>query len=479
MQIEKCIPSHEESIISDDFGNLSSVSDVLLGWTALEYSSSNTWAKPAEKESTPSSDEEAMSMSMSIDIVPYLEVQAVQTFVNGYIPTELQDYREAVWLPTAIGIANSCPRQTAAPLSLRALAMFRVGTSSGDQRLVFEGRQAYSQALYALQQSLFNPKEMASANTIAACRFLQCYEMLGSGSNLEPDLSWQTHLRGLQVILKAGGLEKLQNLWDHDLLEGVPDLIMREAICERKSPGEKFIRGYRAGKSPSKTLGNQIWARGFRLAAILEKLEQCTIVRDGSIGVLEVVKQMNRLVTLDQQLQTWYLNFRLTGNQPIPYQSTEADSLYHYSCLATGQLILVYWALRLIISTKIEETRLRQPSVVREILRQNRETTFVAYNPGQRLILALDIMRSAPFFCQPTTRADGLLKLSFAYDSAIRELRDHAHVLEQHPWLCQLGVPLLFDREYLSPLLPADRGLSRKSACTLNRFMKLYYRKVT
>ena len=411
-----------------------------------------------------------------LDITRSLDDQVVQTFVDGYAPVVSRNSRDSIWIPAAVQIALSQTPASAASLSLRAVAMTRVGHQFKVPALVAEGQSAYGRALSALQQSLYSSSQMTSPATIAACRFLASYEMFGDVKMAEPNLTWHTHQSGLESVLHAGALGNLEGLWNNELVQGVPDLMMRKALYSRRGPGPRKLRLFRDYCLRNNDIDTQVWVHGLKLASLLEKLDGSPMPESGSERMDWVLKILRQLLRLDQQLQTWYINFSIIRSKPVATENSLGNMLFVFDSLLTGQITLVHWTLRLILSSTVSRVIATHPEVM-QARTSSQDLSFMlsGYTPSQRLELALNIMRSTPYFCQPTARATGVLKVSFSYDTAVRELKQHPNILSTVPWLQDLKTPLLFDKETLSPGIPAILPLANKSPCALHRLLKLYY----
>ncbi len=103
------------------------------------------------------------------------ETQLISTFWDHYIPRQsVQDGCHCKWLQRALDLPNPSP---ALRLSLKALAMARLGWIHGDKSLVLDGRVFYSQALQATQRALYDERMMWQDETLATGSVLAFYEV--------------------------------------------------------------------------------------------------------------------------------------------------------------------------------------------------------------------------------------------------------------------------------------------------------------
>ena len=114
------------------------------------------------------------------------EAQLISTFWDHYIPQQsVQASCQCKWLQQALDLPNPSP---ALRLSLKALAMARIGWIHRDDMLVLNGRVLYSQALQAIQTALYDEHLMWQDETLATGNVLAWYEVA-------------THLDYLRLIL--------------------------------------------------------------------------------------------------------------------------------------------------------------------------------------------------------------------------------------------------------------------------------------
>ena len=103
------------------------------------------------------------------------EAQLISTFWDHYIPQQsVQNGHQCEWLQQTLDLPNP---SSALRLSLKALAMARIGWIHRDDTLSLNGRVLYSQALQAIQRALYDERTMWQDETLATGNVLAWYEV--------------------------------------------------------------------------------------------------------------------------------------------------------------------------------------------------------------------------------------------------------------------------------------------------------------
>ncbi len=103
------------------------------------------------------------------------EAQLISSFWECYIPSgsTAQAGSPCTWLQQSICLPDPPP---ALWLSLKALAMTKLGYIQNDDTLVRGGRVIYGNALRELQKMLYDERSMLQDETMATCNVLALYE---------------------------------------------------------------------------------------------------------------------------------------------------------------------------------------------------------------------------------------------------------------------------------------------------------------
>ena len=104
------------------------------------------------------------------------EAQLISAFWECYTPSRsvAQAGSPCVWLQHSISVPNPPP---ALRLSLRALAMTRLGWLQKDDAVIHEGKVIYGYALRELQKALYDQRSVWQDETMATCNVLALYEV--------------------------------------------------------------------------------------------------------------------------------------------------------------------------------------------------------------------------------------------------------------------------------------------------------------
>ena len=153
------------------------------------------------------------------------DYQLISCFWTKYVPAETtaQDPSPAPWLENALLTNNAGP---ALRLSLKALALTRLGWIDGNDALTIRGRYQYGLALKHIQRALYDPREMEQDDTLASAHCLAIYEVgFLPGSWTYSSLyilklyesttfkAWNNHVTGLGHLIKFRGPDS----YDSDL----------------------------------------------------------------------------------------------------------------------------------------------------------------------------------------------------------------------------------------------------------------------
>ena len=116
------------------------------------------------------------SLSSRVSNANMSEAQLISAFWECYTPSTsmAQAGSPCAWLQQSICVPNPPP---ALRLSLKALAMTRLGWLRKDEAFVHEGKVIYVNALRELQKALYNQNSMWQDETMAACNVLALYEV--------------------------------------------------------------------------------------------------------------------------------------------------------------------------------------------------------------------------------------------------------------------------------------------------------------
>lgn len=117
-------------------------------------------------------------MSLQPSNAAAYEAQLISTFWEHWVPQQsVQTGCQCPWLQQALNLPDPSP---ALRLSLKAVAMARLGWIHQDDRLVLSGRVSYGQALQEVQKALYDERTMWKDETLATGNVLAVYEVSNS-----------------------------------------------------------------------------------------------------------------------------------------------------------------------------------------------------------------------------------------------------------------------------------------------------------
>ncbi len=117
----------------------------------------------------------ATELSPEVCPVPAYREQLLDTFIRGYVPIEqlgLTDQR--LWLHELADLPIKPPVLSTAIL---CLSTARLAKKKADQSLTQESLVLYTNGLWQVQKALWDPEQMYSDATLAACLLLSLYEL--------------------------------------------------------------------------------------------------------------------------------------------------------------------------------------------------------------------------------------------------------------------------------------------------------------
>lgn len=116
------------------------------------------------------------SLSSRLSNANMSEAQLISAFWECYIPSRsrAQAGSPCAWLQHSLCVPNPPP---ALRLSLKALAMTRLGWLRKDDAFIHEGQVIYGHALRELQKALYDQHLVWQDETMATCNVLASYEV--------------------------------------------------------------------------------------------------------------------------------------------------------------------------------------------------------------------------------------------------------------------------------------------------------------
>lgn len=211
----------------------------------------------------------------------------------------------------------------------------------------------------------------------------------------------------------------------------------------------------------SKDIYQQLYDKGFALAAILEAIDNARFTNENtSLSILS--EHLERLFGMDEELNLWY--HEILRESPSPLYSTPHDwhlneaveppMLPHFifPTLRLANIMVKYWALKLILDSTTAHACQHVLTMNTQVPAQPsftftpqptqnlqaRSLRFVkTHTSAYRLELATNIIRSMPYCLDDNMGLMGAQKSLFALRTALFVLKRHPDEEEKLKW-CQV-----------------------------------------
>ena len=146
-----------------------------------------SWSAPLQQRSYPCIQKPVPdSVPLQPKHAAAYEAQLISTFWEHWSPKQsAQSGCQVPWLQQTLSLPNPSP---ALRLSLKALAMSRLGWFHRDGALTLSGRTLYGQALQVIQKALYDETTMWQDETLASGNILSAYEVCTSSPKLALDV---------------------------------------------------------------------------------------------------------------------------------------------------------------------------------------------------------------------------------------------------------------------------------------------------
>ena len=291
--------------------------------------------------------------------------------MRSYVPIdELGPSERRNWLATLAELPNQPPALAAAIL---AISLSQLGKSSHDPLLGKESLEHYTSGLKELQRALYDPKQMHTDETLAACLLLSMYELLECPAGNKH--AYSIHNRGCARLIQLRGPEAHKTGLAHSLFLAIRPQCVRWILSCR--PFADHLQVYQALDHHEQTfLTDPSWLEEPWLQtpkSPLDRLIDYIAVAPGIFGVTDNFSHMEPVETLttalkiieycwkmDEELQDFYLQLdnSIPGPMYWPVLSTTpnvTDDLdrekgkvfpvaFHFFNLGMAAVLTLYWA---------------------------------------------------------------------------------------------------------------------------------------
>lgn len=376
------------------------------------------------------------------------EAQLISTFWEHYIPQQsVQTGCQCPWLQQALGLSDPSP---ALRLSLKALAMARLGWIHRDDTLVLNGRAFYGQALHEIQKDLYDERTMWQDETLATGNLLALYEFLEPTNNSIS--GWNSHTNGATRLMLIRGPDRHRSSFGRALLEGIRLSAMIQALQDRKASPlghhewctQPSVQ--RQTKQYSKSDSSQrLYDHGFALAALFEEVDKANLLSP-EIDLSLLTKYLRRCSALDATFNLWYHSLTRHSSTPLYWLTPLNDGIHHtvaalsnmrpfsFPDLRVASTITTFWGCKLALSNTIAIicasilslnacNRRRDDPRSFAALEQTARQMLIQHGDSGRLENATNIIRSMPYCLHDSMGVLGPQKSLFALRAALLSLR--------------------------------------------------------
>lgn len=295
----------------------------------------------------------------------YLE-QAVITAVRSPIFFRMKGadscirtiYPKNDWYSPAIVTMMSSwmiPWTTPMGLGNDAIGLLNIGCTTGDDRLLLEGRKRHLATVSALRQELQKP-DLAPEGVLATALNLLFCEVYRPVSSVADGENWTRHLAGLAGIMRG---EYREQPSPHSaswlfMVYGQMDLIL--ALVDRRLPlfGEQALKS--RGKNTKPGSVDALLQLTGRLPALLHSADAVRVTQANDQTAL--VPIWHALLHLEESLFCWLTKFNpskdLLRACASPHPITPSD-LLPFSSYLEGMTMNFYWVAKLLTASCLHD----------------------------------------------------------------------------------------------------------------------------
>lgn len=311
--------------------------------------------------------------------------QIISLFWERYIPStdeSISDGSPCLWLQHVIS-APSPPDTDALQLSVKALAITRLGRMNQDDRLALQGQSCYVRALQLLQKALRSDSAVGRDETFAAGYVLALHELFESESLVTSMEAWKKHMTGLEALVSMRGPQKHRSPFGRALLEEFRASLMISCIQDRRTSALASATWLaRDWDETCNSLHPTIYDKGLVLASLLEEIDNANL---SSASDSTLFYFLQRCLGMDTDLDIWYEEFVIRtpsssywptptiirSDSPSSPPGPKGQPRLSFANLSIASTTTTFWALKIIISNTIATAcstilscTSRRPSVV-------------------------------------------------------------------------------------------------------------------
>lgn len=204
-----------------------------------------------------------------------------------------------------------------------------------------------------------------------------------------------------------------------------------------------------------KDVYQQLYDKGFKLAALLERIDNSTFTIEYTTNMSSLSEHLRRLSSLDEELSLWYRKIQRESPPPLYWHSqsichtwrlegaVEPSTLtpFAFHTLRLANTIVAYWGLRLILSNAIALACQQALSMNNQVPSQSSSSTSpLVYRDLQAMSLQLLETHTSPYRLELATNIIRSMKYCLNDDMGLMAaqrslfpMRTALFVLSRHP----------------------------------------------
>jgi hypothetical protein len=132
--------------------------------------------------------------------VPAYRQQLFDSFMRSWLPLDELGPTEDLFISQIAQLPNQTPALMTATL---AISLCRIGRVNNDEYVGKEALRHYTEGLKELQKALYDPAQMHSDETLAACLLLSMFELFECPGDSKA--AYAIHNKGCARLIKARG----------------------------------------------------------------------------------------------------------------------------------------------------------------------------------------------------------------------------------------------------------------------------------
>ena len=158
--------------------------------------------------------------------VPAYRQMLFDCFMRSYVPLdELGPVKGQNWMGSVSQLPDQPPALTTAML---AISLSQIGKLNHDEYLGKESLKHYTIGLKELQKALYDPSQMNTDETLAACLLLSMYELLECPAGDKS--AYATHNKGCARLMQVRGPKAFRKGLAHSLFLAIRPQCVRLAL---------------------------------------------------------------------------------------------------------------------------------------------------------------------------------------------------------------------------------------------------------